>query len=324
MNMQLINACLPWAILVVVSVVVARILIWISGAKLNAQRLKSIHNCQEGSVQGISFVLVLPFFVMIMMMIVQASHLMIGNIVVHYSAFAAVRSASVWIPANVSFQESANCIGARNKIGEDDLGEQYEIVPTGDKFSKITQAAVLANFSLGPSRDLGYELSGTQALHTAEILPRIYEGLNPESVSNSRIPTRIRNKLAYSYANTTVDLTLWHRFREYNPYSIPPQWEDDKGRMSEPVRDPPLEAYVEDYDMYQSNEIGWQDHLTATVTYNLPLLPGPIRFFAPTPDGGSVECVDQTESTYIWPITGNATLGNEGEETLIPYWQEEF
>ena len=50
-------------------------------------------------MQSLSFVLTLPVFILVMMMIVQVSQLMIGIVVVHYAAFAAARSAAVWIPA---------------------------------------------------------------------------------------------------------------------------------------------------------------------------------------------------------------------------------
>ena len=46
---------------------------------------------KPGSVQTLSFVLTLPIFIMVMMLIVQVSQLMIGLIVVHYAAYAAAR-----------------------------------------------------------------------------------------------------------------------------------------------------------------------------------------------------------------------------------------
>ena len=52
-------------------------------------RLRNLHGDQCGAVQSLSFVLVLPLFVMVMLFIVQVSQLMIGTIVVHYSAYAA-------------------------------------------------------------------------------------------------------------------------------------------------------------------------------------------------------------------------------------------
>jgi len=338
MTNPMIQSCLPWAALVIASVLAARIMIWFSGARLNAARVRSIHSCEKGSVQSLSFVLVLPFFVMTLMMIVQASHLMIGNIVVHYGAFASARSASVWIPANVSALEDANSISSRRLIDTDDLGWQYEITPTGEKFSKIRQAAVLACFTLGPSRDMGYELPDNQSIMTANSLTRLYQGLDPDSISNSQIPQRLENKLAYSVANTDVRLTVWHRFRENAGGLSHP---DEMGRQSEyPVpnhsagRDAPL--YANEEGQLDFNEIGWQDHITAEVTYNLPLLPGPIRFFAPRTQGPTLEsdrrtttddedsATDTTGNVYIWPITASATLGNEGQKRHREHWQEEF
>ena len=58
-------------------------------------------------MQSLSFVLTLPVFIFIMMMIVQVSQLMIGIVVVHYAAFAAARSAAVWIPAAMPAPEVA-------------------------------------------------------------------------------------------------------------------------------------------------------------------------------------------------------------------------
>jgi hypothetical protein len=310
MNESLFEACLPWAICLIAAVVAARCLVWLSGARLRLVRLRSVHRCELGSVQSLSFVLTLPFFVMIIMLIVQASHIMIANIVVHYAAFASARSAVVWIPANVNLDETANRISAFAEIQTTSEGTQYRVYPAGPKFSKIQQAAALACLSLGPSRDLGYPLP-PQYGPTQMSLINLYRGLDAESVNNSLISTRLTNKLAYTVANTNVDVTFWHR---YGPH--------------ERFRDPPLQVRygVRPYiDEYYPNEVGWQDHITATVTYNLPLLPGPVRLFAPatrTQDGSSR--VDQSGNVYIWPISASSTLGNEGEKPLKVYWQEEF
>src|SRR5687767_11915386 len=60
-----------------------------------------LHADELGSVQSLSFVLTVPLFIMLMLLAVQITQLMIGQIVVHYAAFAAARSAAVWIPARV-------------------------------------------------------------------------------------------------------------------------------------------------------------------------------------------------------------------------------
>ncbi|MFT5303921.1 MAG: hypothetical protein ACI814_004743 [Mariniblastus sp.] len=317
MTPPVLASCWPWIGWVVVSVVAARLLVVLSGAKLSLARLRSIHHSQDGSVQSLSFVLTLPFFVMILMMIIQASHVMIGNIVVHYAAFASVRSASVWIPTNTSQFETTNRIGEISLLQTTGEGEQYLVYQIGDKFTKIQQAATLACTSLGPSRSLGYQLSSDgQATYFA--LTNHFAGLDPEANRSGLIDQRLYNKLAYSMSNTSVRLTFWHR----------------NTLLANRYRDPPLQVRYGDppfIDEFYPNEVGWQDELTAQVTYNLPLLPGPLRFFAPKVEGEVIDAtesgspnVDSTGNTFVWPIHASATMGIEGEKPLIAFWQEEF
>ncbi len=356
MKQQMIEACLPWAALAVAAIVAARVLIWLSGARLQTARLRSIHDCEAGSVQSLSFVLVLPFFVMIIMLIVQASQLMVGNIVMQYSAYAAARSASVWIPANVSALEPANCISQRREITFDELGWKYEITPSGDKYSKIHQAAVLACVPLGPSQDLGYSEDGYTA-QTTSALTKLYSGLDPDSASNGRISSRLRSKVAYSAQNTNVDLTFWHRYRtgrHLDRASVVERRDPEyrPGQSSEAHRDPPLDQHRPIYrrfnreerpklvgsaPIYAENELGWQDQVTATVRFNLPLLPGPMRFFSAqersvsTYDRVNINDVtaedadrDITGNVFVWPITGVASMVIEGEKPWNSFRQEEF
>ena len=160
MNQAILTSCTPWVICLVVAVVAARVLVAISGAKLDFSRLSKVHTNESGSVQSLSFVLTLPFFVMVLMLIVQVNQIMFGNILVHYSAFAAVRSASVWIPANRDpVFETANRISSMTLINSTDEGQQYLVSPLTDgKYSEIQQAATLACMPLAPSRNLGYTL----------------------------------------------------------------------------------------------------------------------------------------------------------------------
>ncbi|MDA7901671.1 pilus assembly protein [bacterium] len=327
MNQTILTSCTPWAICLVVAVVGARVLVGLSGAKFDFARLRRIHANETGSVQSLSFVLTLPFFVMVLMLIVQVNQIMFGNILVHYSAFAAVRSASVWIPANGNPEfETANRISSITLINSTEEGQQYLVSPWFDgKYSEIRQAATLACMPLAPSRNLGYTLD--QYGNRSQIaMEKVYAGLDPGSAANAKISDRIRNKLAYSYPNTEVQLTFWHRSRPRNV-----RIRDERVEW----RDPPLQPiYPEAYgvspyfDEYYDNEIGWQDELTALVTFNLPLLPGPIRFFAPT--GGSIAADgtnpsrDQSGEVFIWPLKAFATMGVEGQKPQLPYWQETF
>lgn len=98
MQRDILIACAPWLALLAAAFVCARVLIRLSGARWQWGRLKQLHACQQGSVQSLSFVLTLPLFLLIVLFIVQVSQLMIAITVVHYAAYAAARSAMVWIP----------------------------------------------------------------------------------------------------------------------------------------------------------------------------------------------------------------------------------
>ena len=339
------NANLPWVAVLIAAFVVARIVLWLSNGQFRIKRLATIHHCEQGSAQSLSFVLTLPFFMMILMLIVQVCQIMVANILVHQAAFAAVRSASVWIPANVGSVstedfyfndfETANRISSFRVLQRSEEGIQYRIESdlSSEKYRKIKQAAVLAISPMAPSRDLGYQLN-TEGQQTATALAKLYAGLDFDSTSNNLIETRLRNKLAYAEGNTTVQLDFWHRWGPLVNYQQPPL----------------QRRYFITRDEFFQNEVGWQDHLTAQVTFNLALLPGPMRFFAenvstvsvntssnsssPIPDrAGNCACrpscdgfgrTDATGQTFVFPVTASATMLNNGEKPLLRYLQEEF
>ena len=306
MSQSVLLACLPWAAILIAAVIAARVLIWFCDARLSLSRLRSIHRCQRGSVQSLSFVLTLPFFVMIIMLIVQVSHIMFANILIQYSAFAAARSAIVWIPANATLEEPANRIASftHPEYNFDDVRHQHEFTSySGPKMFKIKQAAINALMPLGPSRDLGYTLDANGELqHVAQA--ELYRGLDTESLSNARIDARLRNKLAYTVANTTIQMDFWHSVEFITGHDAP---------------------LLASYPF--PNNVGWQDHLTVRVNYNLPLLPGPVRLFArraKSVDGTNTSLIDASGQVYVWRLDAQATLGNEGELPLMSYWQEEL
>src|SRR5207237_103139 len=79
----------------------------------------ALHADERGSVQSLSFVLTVPVFIMLMMLAVQVTQLMIGEIIVNYAAFTAARSAAVWIPARIETPtlELANWLNLRQLTG---------------------------------------------------------------------------------------------------------------------------------------------------------------------------------------------------------------
>ena len=173
MTRAAITACWPCVVVLVGLVLAAHFLVRLSNGRLRLGRLRRLHGDQAGSVQTLSFVLTLPIFIMVMMLIVQVSQLMIGLIVVHYAAYAAARSAVVWIPAN-TLSEPSNCISlyevdpdAPNQVapmldprapnfGPTAGGLTYLVQPGSDKYNRIASAAILACMPISPSRDLGF------------------------------------------------------------------------------------------------------------------------------------------------------------------------
>jgi len=321
MGRAVLTACLPWLGLLAASLLAAYVLLRLNGSRIRFRRLRQLHRDQGGSAQSLSFVLTLPVFIMIMLFIVQVSQLMIGTIVVHYAAYAAARSAIVWIPADLGTDEGPNCISfsfpdpdapkqdmpildpTDPNYGPSEGGMTFLVEPGSLKFEKIRSAAVLACMAISPSRDVGLQLPGQGAL-TAEILEEAYGSMVPEAEANLKIPTRLENKLAYAMENTFLEIRFFHKNKE-----------------------PPLLTYFlpDDEGEFYPNEIGWQDLITVTVRHDLALLPGPGRLLARyvsrpdgTPDEVAQHIVRKTNA-YTYPLKATATMGNEGEKPVIPY-----
>ena len=322
MGRAVLQACLPWLALFVVLCLCLWLLARLNGTRPRLGRVLGLHGDENGTAQSLSFVLVLPFFVMIMLFIVQVSQLMIGTIVVHYAAFAAARSAIVWIPATLGDgAELENGISAYypdpeatdqvvpildpddESYGPADGGMTMLVAPGSPKYEKIVSAAVMACVPISPSRDLGLGLSGRGGLAGA-ILKEAYRSMAPDSVLNTRIPRRLENKLAYALENTWIEIRFFHMNSE-----------------------PPLVTYLlpRDIGEFHFNELGWQNPITVNVRHDMALLPGPGRLLARKvrrPDRSPDEVAEKIErsgNVYVYSLTASATLGNEGEKSVIPY-----
>ncbi|MGO9112188.1 MAG: TadE/TadG family type IV pilus assembly protein [Thermoguttaceae bacterium] len=329
MARAVLMACLPWFELLLMLILAAWVLVRSSRAQLRLGRLFELHRDEVGSVQSLSFVLTLPLFIMIMMMIVQVSQLMIGTVVVHYAAFAAARSAAVWIPAAMADPEGPCCISsyavdpdAPDQVapeldptaadyGPSSGGLTYKIEPGSPKFNKVASAAVLACVPISPSRDLG--LQAPTATQMDAVLKNAYGALSPSSSSNPAIGPRLDRKLAYALQYTDVQIRFVHKNRE-----------------------PPLQTYYEqsyydprdyvpsDYGEFYDNEVGWQDTITVTVNYQFPLLPGPGRMLAryvvgPSGTDKVAATIQKQSGVYTYPLRASATIGNEGEKSVVTY-----
>ena len=327
MGRAVLLACLPWLALLVALFVCVYLLVRLSGSRVRLSRLRNIHRDERGSVQSLSFVLTLPLLVMIILFIVQVSQLMIGTIVVHYAAYAAARSAVVWIPAHLSELERANCISTYyvdpmaddqflpifdptdENYGPAEGGVTYVIEPGSPKYEKITSAAVMACMPISPSRNVGLEMP-PGGVTTVEIIKEAYRRMVPDSQANAMIPSRLANKLAYAMHSTAVEIRFFHKNSE-----------------------PPLVPHFRSPDLgefYIDHQLGWQDQITVTVRHNLALLPGPGRLLAKPVrrPGGPLDEVSQgirrIGKVYVYPLEASATLGNEGERPEIPYLHDVY
>lgn len=346
MHRAILVSCWPCLIALVIAFVLLRLVLHCSPARWNLARLRSLHRCQDGGVQSLAFVLTLPLFIMIVMFIVQVSQLMIGTIVVNYAAFAAARSAAVWIPAEILAEsalidEPANVLPApvseNNPIllvftatnSDSDLAMwEYHSMssdPRSSKYAYIYTAAAMACLPLAPSRDLGLD-NEQQNESVSEAMTNFYSAMVPESQINTRIPQRLANKIAYSVRNTAVRI----------------EW-TDKNTRSGPTYNPREAVRDGDGDIlfdesgdavrsWNAHQVGWQDPVTVTVTHEFALLPGPARYLARLlvradgqPDRVSSR-VDQKvlpagERVYTTSIWASATMTNEGLQSVIPYVQ---
>ncbi len=304
MYRQILIGCLPFLAAIAVSVVVLRLLLLLSGARLKLSHLRNLHRDQHGGVQSLSFVLTVPVFIMVMMFIVQLSQVTIAKIVVEYAAFSAARSAIVWIPAALDEQlETENRIGERGFAAEtsDDPGGPWEVFEVQDgsrKMQKIRHAAAVACMSISPSRNTGASLDEGEEILRA--IQAVYPMVSPDSVENSKIPTRLRNKLAWSMSNTRIKLQVHHKDAE-----------------------PPLAMYNPEGE-FQTDEIGWQDQIELTVYHDFALLPGPGRLLSRRvrPASGSDRVADTIESRgtiYVYPMKATVRLNNEGQKSVLRY-----
>jgi hypothetical protein len=321
MGRDVLQACLPWFGWLGASLLAAWLLLRANRSRLRLARLRMLHRNQYGGVQSLAFVLTLPLFIMVLMMIVQISQLMIATVTVHYAAYAAARSASVWIPAALE-PEGPNTISAYVP-DPDALDQDFPILDTGDpgygpsgggvtyivlpdsnspKWRKIHQAAVLACMAVSPSRETDFDVPAW-AVGTSQTLETAYGSMVSPSGLNARIPARLRNKLAYAIAATEIEVRFFHQNRE-----------------------PPLTTYFQGPDPgeFYPNELGWQDVVTVTVHHQLALLPGPGRMLfhlrRPVGSDASGPQIRDLGSVYVYPLSASAVMGIEGEKPLVTYF----
>jgi hypothetical protein len=336
MGRAMAMASVPWLALLVTSFLALLLLVRLSRVRWELGRLRRIHADQVGTVQNLSFVMTLPLFVFVMMLIVQVSQLMVAQMVVEYAAVAAARAAVVWIPTRIDDVESWNCSGGYDDFdnppsmpfsGPQPGGKTHVLShgpPPSQKYQKIRMAAVLACLPISPSR----RFPGIPAppADMVSALADAYTAITGKCDEKAR--NRLANKLAYtlfqdprdaSKDTLTVDVQFYHSNKEL-PLACPPAFlpgQVDAGVLPD------------GHEFAQGRELGWQDPITVTVKYHLALLPGPGRLLATWQ--GRAAPVARIEGqqgnpsnvfmdTYVYSLTATATLGNEGEKPAYAHY----
>jgi hypothetical protein len=300
--------------------------------------LKQLHADQKGGVQSLSFVLTVPLFIFIMLFIVQLSQITIGQIGVEYAAFAAARSAIVWIPARASSVEGEMQIGSGLQLvelvaynGDDEIDLDlnayiefglvpdgtthiyavYEVAPGGVKYEKIRSAAALALMNICPSRSVVTSNTSASSIVGRVVNPlnEAYVSLAPAESDNPKIEHRLRNKLTYALEHTDIQIEIRHK--------------DSTAFLAE-------HDLLPDRYEFRMNEIDWQDQVIVDVIHEFALLPGPGRLLARAPQARPGTEVDESyangqaadevgariqqrhDRTYVWPLQASARLTVEG------------
>ena len=73
-------------------------------------RWRSLHSDVRGAAAAVDFVLTLPFFLTVVLLSIQFAVLLNASMIVHYSAFAAARSARVWVMESTA--DDLNIVGS--------------------------------------------------------------------------------------------------------------------------------------------------------------------------------------------------------------------
>jgi hypothetical protein len=333
---EILIACLPCFIVLCASMIVLHLLLAVGASSWNWQRLRQVHSCQRGGVQSLAFVLTMPMFIMVILLIVQVSQLMIAQMVIHYAAFAGARSASVWLPAAIDdpsqmelneYSEVENRIGQRPTSSDGEFTD-YEVTSsvTSEKLWKVRAAVVQGLMPLCPSRSLGMRGQMPYLANLAMANQQVYATLLPSSQSNTQLPNRIANKLNYADQNTRV-IVEWRD-------SYDPKGRDSLNFISYNPRNHTCPD-PERQSAFREAEIGWQDPITVYVIHQFALLPGPGRLLAnrivrsdgvPDRVAARINAVglDASRTLYTTQIQAAVTMTCEGWKSVKPVIQPRY
>jgi hypothetical protein len=273
-------------------------------------RIRDLHRCQEGGVQSLALVMTLPMFVGTVLLIVQLAQVLIGTLTVQYAAFAAARSAAVWITSSLQWPE--------RRLGDDPneipilfvRGVPYDIDPQSSsrKLQEIRAAAVQACVAISPAR----AVRGPRA-NPADVAAAVDAFLALQMLDAGRRIARWReassNRWSYSAANTRVRLAF----------------------LGEPVISPSYNPVGHPLVPHEVFEAAWDESVTVVVQHEVSLVPGPGRWLLQNAQWGRVPnglANDWTGSGRLdrVPVVASSTMVLPGIHSLRPLdypWREE-
>jgi hypothetical protein len=145
----------------------------------------------QGGSAMIEFVLVLPIALMIVLVMVQSTLLMGGNLCVHYAAYCAARSAIVqiprWVPDHQAPYEPAN------QMLDPDASGKYRKIHLAAAYAVMPVACGSEEVPGGDDGGLGSEIE------------RLFGGYG--LAAPGWVDDRLARKLSYAYDYTTVELS---------------------------------------------------------------------------------------------------------------------
>jgi len=138
----------------------------------------------------VEFCLVFPIVLFLCLVLVQSTLLMVGNQFVHYAAFAATRSAIVYVPQDYAFE-----------------GEPRNVINPAQgrtKFDAIRAAAYLALVPVS-----GRLADSPESLRTSDYVSGLHDYFDSYGTQTPRwVDTLAADRLRYAAAHT--DVTVWH------------------------------------------------------------------------------------------------------------------
>ncbi len=168
--------------------------VWFRAGRFARQRRRrGPAACTEGAVI-VEFALLLPIAMAIVLIMVQAMFMMSATVVVNYAAFAAARTAIVWVPRDLA---------ADVPSGFDPEGPNA-VIASGASFKahNIRLAAVIACAPI--SGRLASASPGVDAVVVRDGIDRYFRQMG--AVPPNWVRTMVADKLAYSWAHTQVQL----------------------------------------------------------------------------------------------------------------------